>query len=116
MNEKDWTYTADELVVAQTSTVNETLVALSKHNSRFVRAMVAGNQYCPIELRTGLANDSSRGVRMWLLGNPTLTKLEFDSMFNTSRDNGYCDVVTPALARSHHADIHQLAQLAHDHT
>lgn len=116
MQENDWLFTKADWDEAHVSNNEKTLHDLSCHTSRFVRAAVAGNRYCPLPLRQQLALDTSRGVVMWLIGNPALTKSEYDAIFYASQNKGYCDVVTPALARSALADLHQLDQLTHWHT
>lgn len=110
----DWIYTRSELDEAQHARDVAILEALSKHLSKFVRAQVAGNPNCPKALRELLAHDPSHGVVGWLIGNPALTKEEFDEIFITSQKLGYCSVVTQALASSPLADTAQLRQLAHE--
>lgn len=112
MYQADWNYTRHELDTAGTSSNTAELSKLAHHESRFVRAQVAGNRHCPKELRGIRSRDTSRGVIGWLIGNPSLTKVEFDHLFRQSMKRGYCSVITPALASSFHADIEQLTQLA----
>lgn len=114
VTEADWKYTRRELDEARHTTDVERLEELSRHKSKFVRAQVAGNPHSNIVLRQILALDSSRGVILWLIGNPSLTKSEFDDIFTCSRKQGYCDVVTPTLAGSLFSDIYQLTQLTHE--
>lgn len=114
MSDADWKFTRNELDEAQQTHDIVLLDELSKHPSKFVRAQVAGNHNCPKALRERLAQDPSRGVAGWLIGNPSLTKEEFDEIFDTAQKHGYCSVVTQALASSSLADTHQLRQLAHE--
>lgn len=110
----DWIYTRSELDEAQQTRSVDRLDKLSIHQSKFVRAQVAGNHYCTKTLRERLAQDPSRGVVGWLIGNPSLTKEEFDEIFSASQKQGYCSVVTQALASSPLANTTQLRQLAHE--
>ena len=116
MIQSDWDYTRHDLDTAQASMDEGVLCHLSQHTSKFVRAMVAGNKHCPYELRKQLVQDTSRGVLGWLIGNPSLTKDEFADIFAKSRAQGYCSVVTQALASSKLATTDQLHQLAHENT
>ena len=81
MQERDWLFTKAEWDEAQVSDNEKILHDLSRHTSRFVRAAVAGNRYCPLLLRQQLALDTSHGVVLWLIENPALTKSEYDAIF-----------------------------------
>lgn len=116
MLETKWNFTREELESARTSNNVGELSELARHNSGFVRAQVAGNINCPLNIRKLLSHDPSRGIVMWLIQNQALTKEEFDEIFSVSRKKGYCDVITPALANSPLADIEQLKQLSRENT
>jgi hypothetical protein len=116
MLETKWDYSRAELESARVSNDMGDLSELARHKSSFVRAQVAGNRNCPPNLRQQLSQDPARGVVMWLIQNPVLTKKEFNEIFAISRKGGYCDVVTPALANSPLADIEQLKQLSRENT
>jgi hypothetical protein len=116
MTISDWNFTRAELDAASTSSDTTELSQLCHHESKFVRAQVAGNRHCPQALREIRSRDISRGVIGWLIGNPSLSKQEFDDIFNTSQKQGYCSVVIQALASSPLADTHQLRLLAHEQT
>jgi len=111
----DWNYSRIELDEAQNTNDESRLRLLSTHPSKFVRAQVAGNRHSPRALRESLSLDSAKGVIVWLISNPSLTKEEFDGIYLTAQKESSGSIITQALASSQLADMMQLHQLTRDH-
>jgi hypothetical protein len=111
----DFDFTSNEWEQGRTCSDQTELQTLVEHKSKFVRAVVAGNQHLSLEQRRTLSFDSSRGVIMWLLGNESLSKTEYDNMFERITACDFDDILYPELARSRHASIAQLVRLQSYH-
>ncbi len=111
----DWNYTRDELELARTSMSTAILHRLAQHESRFVRAQIAGNCHTDLPLRLLLRFDRSRGVIYWLINNKSLSKVEYDDLLERIMTQGIDDMLCSALAGSCHASIAQLLRLQSYH-
>lgn len=111
----DWNFTRDELELARTTTHTGTLHTLAQHESRFVRAQVAGNCHIDLPLRLLLRFDRSRGVIYWLISNKSLSKVEYDDLLERIVAQGIDNMLSSKLASSCHASITQLLRLQSYH-
>jgi hypothetical protein len=114
MNPEDLKFTRQELDEARLTAAEDTLLALSEHQSRFVRAVVAGNPNTPLYIRQALARDKSPGVLLWLVGNPSITKDEFDVVWRRARGSDMWNSLKSTLAGNRQADIRQLTDAARE--
>ncbi len=91
------------------------LAQLAEHPSRYIRARVAGNPHTPEHIRAQLWRQAGRhsGILLWLLGNPSLTRAEFITIFTEYIGQTYDANVHISLAASRHATTSELATLLH---